>query len=88
MKNRLTLQFLLKVVVLPEFSICNTDFVLQPFSTKLGTNINNNIAKAHKSSKIKKNKFMLIYANFIFFGNAKIMKKGQLLCMILTSDSN
>ena len=67
--------FILKVVVLPEFCICNSVFVFQPFSTKIGTKVENNMFEVHKSSKTEKHTFMLIYVNFKIFGNAKIMKK-------------
>ena len=65
----------LKVEVLPEFCICNSVFVFQPFSTKLGTKVNNNMLVVHKSSKTEKHTFMLIYVNSKIFGDAKIMKK-------------
>ena len=65
----------IKVAVLPGFCFCNTVFVFQPFSTKIGTHVNNNMRKVHKPSKTEKNIFMLIYVNFKIFGDAKIMKK-------------
>ena len=67
--------FHFKVVVLPEFCICNSVFVFQPFSTKIGTKVENNMFEVHKSSKTEKHTFMLIYVNFKIFGDAKIMKK-------------
>ena len=69
------LNIYIKVVVLPGFCFCNTVFVFQPFSTKIGTHVNNNMWKVHKPSKTEKNIFMLIYVNFKIFGDAKIMKK-------------
>ena len=64
-----------KVVVLPEFCICNSVFVFQPFSTKIGTKVENNMFEVHNSSKTEKHTFMLIYVNLKIFGDAKIMKK-------------
>ena len=64
-----------KVVVIPGFCICNTVFVFQPFSTKFGIKVNNNMLKVYKSSKMEKYTFMLIYVNSKNFGDAKIMKK-------------
>ena len=69
------LNIYIKVVVLPGFCICNTVFVFQPFSTKFGIKVNNNMLKVYKSSKMEKYTFMLIYVNSKNFGDAKIMKK-------------